>query len=149
MSRPIVVVASLVMLGSAPGTPARGGAPATDSVAAAWKTRAELASKRLESAGLDACDRAVEMAFKSATASSKGGKRMFALELAIKGKTMMVAWGYNGQKLDDFSIATLPPRWFIRQVAGHKTLSVLPSELDCAFDLCPDDPLANGPCSGE
>lgn len=148
MSRPIVV-ASLVMLGAAPGTPARGGTPTTDSVATAWKARAERASKRLEGAGLDACDRAVETAFKSAALSSKGGKRMAVLEIEINGKVMMVAWGYNGQKLADFSIGNLPPRWITRQVAGQKTLTVLSSDFDCAFDLCPQDPLANGPCPGE
>lgn len=144
-----VAAISLLMLGSTPSTPARGGSPGTDSVAAAWKARAELASKRLEGTGLDACDRAVEMAFKSPDVGNNNGKRMFVLRLEIGGKAMMVGWGYDDQKLADFSIATLPPRWITRQVAGQKTLTVLPAESNCAFDLCPNEPLANGRCSGE
>ncbi|NBD08515.1 hypothetical protein [Corallococcus silvisoli] len=149
MIRPLIVVATLMMLGSAPSTPTRGGAPVADSVAAAWRARVELATKRLEGARLDACDRAVELAFKSVEVSTKDNQRRFGLVIEIEGKAMLVAWSYNGQKLVDFSIGALPPKWFLRQVAGQKTLTVLPAELDCALDLCPPSPLANGPCPGE
>ncbi|AKQ63250.1 hypothetical protein A176_000162 [Myxococcus hansupus] len=74
---------------------------------------------------------------------------MFALRIELEGKDMMVTWGYDGQKLADFGIVTLPPQWFIRQVAGQKTLTVLSSEFECAFDLCPDAPIAGSRCSGE
>ncbi|RJS14325.1 hypothetical protein DRW03_35055 [Corallococcus sp. H22C18031201] len=74
---------------------------------------------------------------------------MFALRLEIEGQAMQVAWGYNGQKLADFSIVTLPPRWFTRQEVSQKTLTVLPADFDCALDLCPNAPLASAPCPGE
>ncbi|WP_223633235.1 hypothetical protein [Corallococcus sp. EGB] len=89
------------------------------------------------------------MAFKSAEASTPSGNPRFVLTIEIDGQVRLLAWNYTGQKLAGFNVGNVPPRWLLRQVAGKKTLTVLPSGSNCAFDLCPQEPLANGPCSGE
>jgi hypothetical protein len=62
---------------------------------------------------------------------------------------MRAAFVYEGERLSNFLIVALPPRWLAVQKVDGKTLNVLVPEAQCAFDLCIDDPFAEGPCSGE
>lgn len=143
----VVVLAYLALASTTPPADRpqdRGG----DSVARAWSARAALAAKRLQAGGLDGCDTAVEKAFAGAKLKTNGAKRSYLLKIDVEGERlpMLAAYGYDGSRLEDFVVVTLPPGWLLRQPTGSRTLSVLLSEKSCAFDLCPGDPLAAAPC---
>jgi hypothetical protein len=123
--------------------PAEAGA---DPVARGWSARAALATQRLAGGGLDVCDRALERAFQGAKLETQGAKRMYLLRIEIDGDALLTTYGYDGERLEDFGVVALPPGWFLRQPAGSRTLTVLLSKKNCAFDLCPGDPFSGAPC---
>lgn len=139
-------LAALALLALA--LPARPGEPVGDQVAATWRERAALAERRLAGRQLDACDRAVEEAFRSARGEvTKDGQRQYALAIRIEGRLLLVTYGYKGKRLDTFAVAALPAGWFAYQKADGKTLTVLLSDGPrCALDLCTSGPTADGPC---
>ncbi|MDP1822574.1 MAG: hypothetical protein Q8L48_05010 [Archangium sp.] len=121
---------------------------ASDPLAAAWKARAARATEKLSKPGLDACDRALEVAFQSATTDRRGGQEMYALAIRIGEDVMLAGYSYRGGKLVDFSIYGLPPQWMAHQKVDSKTLSVVLGRAPgCAFDLCTTDPFSDGPCT--
>lgn len=130
------LLVSFVLSGSSP-----------DAVAAAWKQRAERATQKLAGPGLDECDTAVEVAFQNARVQDKGPRRTYALQIKIGNEAMLLSYSYVGARVDDFWIASLPRGWMAHQPASNKTLSVvLSSAPGCAFDLCTNDPMSEGPC---
>lgn len=143
---PLALLGQLAL--TSPTAPARVAEPAGDVVAQGWSARAALASKRLAGSGLDACDRGLERAFARAKVKGEGTKRTWLLEIEVEGERlpMLAAFGYEGIKLQDFLVVGLPPGWLLRQAVGSRTLSVLLSGPNCAFDLCPASPLSGAPC---
>jgi hypothetical protein len=123
--------------------------PAGDELAKKWAQRADAAAKRLVAPGLDACDIAVERAFKAAKESMKGDFRSFELNVDISGSALNASYSYKDGRLASFELYKLPSRWVARQRVGSKTLSILVADSYCAFDLCTNDPFADGPCPGD
>lgn len=117
-----------------------------DAVAKAWQQRAEQAKKNLTGSGLDACDRALEQAFASAQASTKGPRRSYELHIAVAGGTARMAFNYDGGRLSEYFLITLPDRWLAVQKPDSKTLSFLVADANCALDVCTDAPLAGSVC---
>lgn len=143
----VIFLASIVILGAVV-RPAAAGTATPDPVSAAWRARAKLAAKKLAGPGLDACDRGVELAFQHPEEKVSGNRRDFILAIEVDGKTMLVTYSYETQRLEAFGILALPPGWLALQKAGSKTLTVLLSSASkCALDLCTDDPTAGGPCA--
>ncbi len=70
-------LASIVILGAI----VRPAAAGPDPVSAAWRARAELATKKLVGPGLDACDRGVELAFQHPEEKVTGSRRAFFLSI--------------------------------------------------------------------
>lgn len=126
--------------------PAAALAASPDAVARAWQQRAEQAKRNLTGSGLDACDRALEQAFAGARASAQGPRRSYELAIAVAGGTARMAFNYDGNRLSDFVLITLPDRWLGVQKPGSKTLSFLVADANCALDLCTDAPLAAAAC---
>ncbi len=144
-ARLLVVLASTMFL-VAGIHPARAAEPESDAITKAWRTRAALAAKKLAAGGLDACDRAVELAFQRPMSKASGNNRMFLLSIEVGGETMQVGYSYDGPKPGTFVVGSLPPGWTVMQKAHSKTLSVFPGNEKCALDLCTSDPLVEGPC---
>ena len=120
---------------------------ALDDIGRQWKDRAEAASKRLATSELDECDKAVERAFQDVKESVSGAKRIFELKINISDQTMVVYYSFEGQRLGDFVLGTLPPGWVAIQKTDSKTISILVGKSDCAFDLCTSNPFIIGPCT--
>ncbi len=128
--------------------PAFAGEPVADPVRAVWRARAQLATKKLAGSGLDACDRGVELAFEEAEERASGDHRLYMLAIRVDGKQLLVTYNYEGQRLESFGIAALPPGWFTVQKTESRTLTVLLSNgSKCALDLCTTDPGSDGPCA--
>jgi len=119
----------------------------SDPVGNAWKTRAEVATKKLAAPGLDKCDKAVELAFQSPNVVTSGKQRNFELLIDIDGLAMVASYSYTGQQLNSFVLIVLPPEWLAVQKTDSKTLNVLVADSNCTFDLCTNDPFTPGPCA--
>ena len=120
--------------------------PAMDATVLKWKARAELATKKLATSGLDQCDQAMERGFEQFNVSPINGGRLFQLDITVAGKTLKAAYSYSDSQLDAFILVALPPRWMVVQKNGSKTLNVLINDANCALDLCSIDPYAEGGC---
>lgn len=113
----------------------------------AWAARATRATKKLEDTGLDACDRAVEVAFRDFGVRRDPAGATYTLEIRVGAERMFAGYRYVGGKLDDFQLFGIPEKWMVHQPANSKTVSVvLGSGPRCAFDLCANDPFSEGPC---
>lgn len=120
---------------------------ASDKLREAWQNRATTAKARLAGKGLDTCDKAYESAFANPIESTSNGHPSFDLRFNIGDKQMRVVYEFDGVKPDKFILVSLPPRWLAYQDANSKTLSVVVAEASCAFDLCTNDPFADGSCT--
>lgn len=118
-----------------------------DPVGKAWKIRAEAATKKLANPGLDKCDKGVELAFKFPNLVTSGKQRSFELKIEIDDLIMVASYSYVGQQLGSFALVALPPEWLAVLKPESKTLNILVSGSNCAFDLCTDDPFITGPCA--
>ena len=118
-----------------------------DSVGKAWRSRAEAATKKLASPGLDKCDKGVEVAFQGSIETTSGKQRSFDLQIEIDGQTMVGYYSYAGQRLTAFVLVELPPGWLAVQKTDSKTLNILVEASNCTFDICTDDPFTTGPCA--
>lgn len=127
--------------------PAQAADLAPDSVAAAWKSRAEAATKKLAAPGLDKCDMGLERAFQESVEATSGKQRSFGLHVTIDGQTMVAFYTYVGQRLNAFMLVELPPEWLAVQKTGSKSLNILVPNSNCIFDLCTSDPFTTGPCA--
>jgi len=126
-----------------------GATPTADGLEATWKSRAELANKRLATpALLDACDKAIEQAFTKAKASPGENDTLYSLEIDIDGDKALVTYDYyKSGALDSFAVVKLPTGWVMVQKTHSKTLRfIVPGNAKCAFDLCTDGPTTNGKC---
>lgn len=142
------MLASLLVASVLHAGPAAGAASPSDPVDAAWKARAERAVKKLSDPKLDACDRAVEEAFRDAKQQGSGGTKSYGLVIRVGARHMLVAFEYEGAKLIDFAMFNVPEKWMIHQPADSKTVSVVLGDGPrCAFDLCANDPFSDGPCA--
>lgn len=119
----------------------------SDLVGNAWRTRAEVATKKLVAPGLDKCDKAVELAFQKPNVVTSGKQRNFELLIDIDGQAMVASYSYVGQQLTSFDLIILPPEWLAVQKAESKTLNILVAGSNCTFDLCTNDPFITGPCA--
>jgi hypothetical protein len=133
-----------IFLAQAPAQPADS---AADPVGKAWKARAEAATKRLASAGLDKCDRGLELAFQQPNQVASGTQRSFELPVEIDRQAMVASYSYEGPRLTSFVLLALPPGWLAVQKTDSKTLNILVTGSNCSFDLCTSDPFAAGPCA--
>ena len=125
-------------------------AQAANGAEASWKSRAELANRRLAApALLDACDKALEQAFKKAKVDLADNGTLYSLEIVIDGATALVTYAYfRSGDLDSFAVVSLPPGWVVYQKTKSKTLRfIVPGSAKCAFDLCTDGPTAEGRCA--
>jgi hypothetical protein len=139
MTLPCAIIALLANVGYASTT---AGGP----VERAWRARADLASRKLAQPGMDACDRAVEEAFRQPRTDTTDGHRTYLLSIGNGREQMLVAYFYEQDVFKTFSIGALPPGWVVLQNAGKKTVTVRPGGLKCVFDLCASDPLVEGAC---
>jgi len=128
-------------------SPAQALDPAADIVGKAWKTRAEAATKRLATAGLDKCDKGLELAFQQPNEVASGKQRSYELPIEIDNQSMVASYTYAGQQLTSFALLALPPGWLAVQNTGSKTLNILVAGSGCSFDLCTNDPFTAGPCA--
>lgn len=124
-------------------------APASDIVGNAWKGRAEAATKKLATPGLDMCDKGLELAFQQPNEVSSGKQRSFELLIEIGNEAMVASYTYAGQKLKSFAVLALPPGWLAVQNTDSKTLNILVAASGCSFDLCTNDPFASGACADQ
>jgi len=122
---------------------------APDPVGAAWKTRAETATKKLALPGLDKCDKGVELAFQQLREVTLGKKRSFELVIGIDKQEMAASYSYEGQRLDSFVLLALPTGWLAVQKTDSKTLNILVADANRSFELCMNDPFTAGPCAGQ
>jgi len=113
---------------------------------AIWKSRAELAKRRLAAGGLDACDRGLEQGFQAVKGSTAEGKSTYPLDIEVKGKKLLVTYSYTGNQLDAFAIIAIPSSWVAYQKADSKTLRFVAGEANCAISLCTNGPTTDGPC---
>jgi len=120
--------------------------PAPDPVAAAWKSRAGAATKKLAATKLDKCDTGLELAFQEAAETTSGKQRSFGLNVTIDGQTMVASYIYAGQRLNSFMLVELPPEWLAVQKTESKSLNILVQNSNCTFDLCTNNPFTTGPC---
>jgi len=127
-------------------SPAQTGASVPDPVGAAWKARAGTAAKRLATAGLDQCDKAVELAFRQPNEVASGTQRSFELLIEIDRQALVASYSYERQRLNSFALLALPPGWLAVQKSDSKTLNILVVGANCSFDLCTGDPFTTGPC---
>ncbi len=118
-----------------------------DLVENAWKSRAEVATKRLATPGLDKCDKAVEVAFQHPNEVTSGKLRSFELLIEIDRQAMVASYSYVGQRLASFVLIALPPEWLAVQKTESKTLNILVEGSNCTFDLCTNDPFITGSCA--
>ena len=128
-------------------SPAQTTDSAPDSVGNAWRSRAEAATKKLATPGLDKCDKAVELAFQHPNEVTSGKKRSFELLIEIDRQAMVASYSYVGQQLTSFVLIVLPPEWLAVQKIESKTLNILVEGSNCTFDLCTNDPFITGPCA--
>jgi hypothetical protein len=134
------VVLSILLLG------ARGGA--ADGVEATWKSRVELATRRLAApVFLDTCDKAVEQAFQKSKPNVGEGGTLYPLEIEVDGRKALVSYNYKGGQLDSFAVLSLPSSWILFQKPNSKTVRFVIGDAKCAFDLCPNGPTAEGKCT--
>ena len=134
------VVLSVLLLG------ARGGA--TEGMEATWKSRAELATRRLAApALLDVCDKAIEKAFQKSKPDTGEGGTLYPLEIEIEGRKALVSYNYKGGQLDSFAVLSLPSSWVMYQKPNSQTVRFVIGEAKCAFDLCANGPTPEGKCS--
>lgn len=119
---------------------------APDPVAAAWKSRAAAAAKKLAAPGLDKCDMGLERAFQESVETTSGKQRSFGLPVTVDGETMVVSYTYVGQRLNAFMLVELPPDWLAVQKPESKALTILVQNSNCTFDLCTNDPFTTGLC---
>jgi hypothetical protein len=127
--------------------PAQAADSAADTVEQAWKARAEAATKRLASPGLDRCDRGLELAFQQPNQVTSGTQRSFELPIEIDRQAMVASYIYAGQRLTSFALLALPSGWLAVQKADSKTLNILVTSANCSFELCTSDPFAAGACA--
>ena len=123
--------------------------PPDDPVEVTWQSRTELARKRLDKGGLDACDLAVERAFLSHQRSGTGATRRFSLGIEIEDARLIATYEYSGAKLAVFGLLGVPSSWALYQKADSKTLTFLLGKGRCAFDLCTAGPTSEGYCRKE
>jgi hypothetical protein len=128
-------------------SPAQTAAPAPDPVGNAWKARAEVAATRLAAAGLDACDKAVELAFLKPNQVTSGSQRNFELLIEIDSQAMVASYSYSGQRLTSFALLALPPGWLAVQKGDSRNLNLLVTGSGCSFNLCTVDPFPAGACA--
>jgi len=121
--------------------------PAADIVGKAWKSRAEAATKRLATPGLDKCDKGLELAFQVPNEVNSGKQRSYELLIEIDNQSMVASYTYAGPKLTSFALLVLPPGWLAVQNTDSKTLNILVAASGCSFDLCTNDPFASGSCA--
>ena len=122
-------------------------APAPDLVGNAWKLRTEAATKKLAAAGLDKCDKGLELAFQHPNEVTSGKQRSFELMIEIDKQAMAASYSYEGQRLTSFVLLALPPGWLAVQKTDSKTLNILVADSNCSFELCTNDPFTAGPCA--
>lgn len=128
--------------------PAQAADTTPDPVGKAWKARAEAATKKLANpAGLDKCDKAVELAFQNPNLVTEGKKRSFELQIDIDKQSMVASYTYEGQQLGSFAVVELPLDWLAVLKPDSKALNILVQGAGCAFDLCTIDPFTTGPCA--
>ena len=139
----IVCVATLFLSQSPAQTPDS----APDLVGNAWRSRSEVATKKLATPGLDKCDKALELAFQHPNEVTSGKQRSFELLIEIDSQAMVASYSYVGQRLTSFVLIVLPPEWLAVQKAESKTLNILVEGSNCTFDLCTNDPFITGPCA--
>lgn len=126
---------------------AAGAAP--DPVEKGWQARAETATKRLATPGLDKCDSGLERAFREQNPVTSGTQRSFELMIEIDSQSMLASYTYEGQRLISFALLELPPGWLAVQKTDSKSMSILVQSSGCSFDLCTNDPFAAGSCAGQ
>ena len=119
---------------------------APDLVGNAWRSRAEVATKKLAAPGLDKCDKAVELAFQHPNEVNLGKQRSFELLIEIDRQAMVASYSYVGQQLTSFVLIVLPSGWLAVQKIESKTLNIIVEGSNCTFDLCTNDPFITGPC---
>jgi hypothetical protein len=119
----------------------------SDVVGKTWKSRAEVATKRLATPGLDKCDKGLELAFQHPNQVTSGKQRSFELLIEIDGQAMVASYSYVGQRLTSFVLLALPTGWFALQKTDSKTLNILVEGSKCTFDLCTNDPFTTGSCT--
>jgi hypothetical protein len=143
-----IALAMVCVLTILPGqSPAQSAGAAPDPVGKAWNSRAEVATKKLATAGLDKCDKAVELAFQQPNQVTSGRQRSFELLIEIDKQAMVASFTYEGQRLTSFVLLALPPGWLAVQKPESKILNILVAESNCSFELCTNDPFATGPCA--
>ena len=116
-----------------------------DAVTKLWQARAALATQKLATGKLDACDRAVEEAFQRAKEDSSGKLRSFSMPLKAGSGMAVVTYFYAGQTRESFTVGVIPRDWVLMQRATSKTLSFAIGTA-CVFDLCTNNPTVDGPC---
>lgn len=127
--------------------PAQAAGLVTDIVGKEWKARAETATKKLASPGLDKCDKALELAFQRPNEVTSGAQRSFELMIEIDSLAMVASYSYEGQRLTSFVLLALPPGWYALQKTTGKSLNILVTGANCTFDLCTNAPFTSGPCA--
>lgn len=128
-------------------SPAQTPDSAPDSVGKAWKSRAEAATKKLATPGLDKCDKGLELAFQHPNEVTSGKERSFELMIEIDRQAMVASYSYEGKRLTSFALLALPPGWLAVQKTDSKTLNILVTRSNCSFDLCTNAPFTTGPCA--
>jgi hypothetical protein len=144
--RIVIVIASIVTVFLAQAS-AQGPDSVPDTVAAAWRSRAEAATKKLAAPRLDKCDIGLERAFQESVEATSGKQRSFGLHVTIDGQTMVASYTYVGQRLSVFMLVELPPEWLAVQKTESRALNILVQNSNCTFDLCTNDPLTTGLCA--
>ncbi|MGZ6162424.1 MAG: hypothetical protein ACXWLS_03765 [Myxococcaceae bacterium] len=136
----------LLLLSLLAGTVTRADEP-KDQVDTTWRARKELAQSRIAKGGLDACDLALEKAFKTAKLTKEKDVRSYDLTIDVDGRVLGAFYRYTGDKLDGFALVAMPSQWVAYQKADSKTIRfiVAPPQA-CAFSLCTSGPTADGPC---
>jgi hypothetical protein len=146
LPRQIAIAITCVVTVLLAQSPAQSADSAPESVGKAWKARAEAATKKLASPGLDKCDKAVELSFQQPNEVTSGTKRSFELMIEIDKQAMVASYSYEGQRLTAFVLLALPPGWLAIQKTDSKNLNILVVSANCSFDLCTRDPFTPGPC---
>ena len=139
------LIGALVLGSGAPASTSSSNAP-NDAVDSTWSARGDLARKRIAAGGLDACDTAVEEAFRDAKATVESGVRDYGLDVHIGEERLVVLYRYKASRLEAFAMLHVPAEWAVYQPAGSKTLRFIVDAQKCAFSLCTNGPTSDGPC---
>lgn len=121
--------------------------PAADAIGTAWKARASAATKRLGTAGLDKCDKGLELAFQQFNEVTSGRQRSFELLIEIDNQAMVASYTYEDPRMTSFALLAVPPGWLVVQKPDNRALNILIAAANCSFELCTIDPFASGACA--